>query len=48
MSGVAVLKDKGALLDTYLDSRSETEIMFLYGIKILYTVKSLILAQDER
>ena len=31
-----------------LDSRSVTEIRFLIGIKILFTVESLILAQDER
>ena len=31
-----------------LDSRSVTEIRFLIGIRILFTVESLILAQDER
>ena len=31
-----------------LDSRSGTDYVPSYGIKILYTVESLILAQDER
>ena len=40
--------NKGAF-NLILDSRSETDNEFLYGMKIqIFTVKSLILAQDER
>ena len=39
---------QATFLNEILDSRSVTEIRFLYGIEIFYTMESLILAHDER